>query len=122
MRSATNSFLVAIQFMTRLPVSRGIKYSPDALAKSAVFFPSIGLLIGAGGAALYWLLSPHASRDIVVLVILAYLVAITGGLHEDALGDAADGFGGGRGEGGILGFLRDRRTRGAWSVSNTVTF
>ena len=56
MRSAANSFLVAIQFMTRLPVSRGIQYSPDALAKSALFFPAIGLVVGAGGAALF--LSP----------------------------------------------------------------
>jgi adenosylcobinamide-GDP ribazoletransferase len=109
MKSAANSFLVAIQFMTRLPVPRATKYSPDALPKSAVFFPAIGLLIGAGGAALYWSLSPHVSRDIVVLVILVYLVTITGGLHEDALGDAADGFGGAREKDRILLIMRDSR-------------
>jgi len=109
MKSATNSFLIAVQFMTRLPVSRGIKYSSDALAKSAVFFPAIGLLIGAGGAALYFLLSPHASRDIVVLLILVYLVTITGGLHEDALGDAADGFGGAWEKDRVLAIMRDSR-------------
>jgi adenosylcobinamide-GDP ribazoletransferase len=109
MRSAANSFLVAVQFMTRLPVSRGITYSPDALAKSAVFFPAIGLLIGAGGAALYLLLSPHASREIVVVLILVYLVTITGGLHEDALGDAADGFGGAREKDRVLAIMRDSR-------------
>jgi adenosylcobinamide-GDP ribazoletransferase len=109
MRNAANSFLVAVQFMTRLPVSRAIKYSPDALAKSAVFFPAIGLLVGAGGAALYLLLSPHASRDIVVVLILIYLVTITGGLHEDALGDAADGLGGARGKERVLAIMRDSR-------------
>jgi adenosylcobinamide-GDP ribazoletransferase len=121
MRSAANSFLVAVQFMTRLPVSRGIKYSPDALAKSAVFFPAIGLLIGAGGAALYWLFSPHASRDIVVLVILVYLVTIAGGLHEDALGDAADGFGGAREKDRILAIMRDSRIGSFGSVAITLS-
>lgn len=109
MRNAANSFLVAVQFMTRLPVSRAITYSPDALAKSAVFFPAIGLLIGGGAAALYLLLSPHASRDIVVVLILVYLVTITGGLHEDALGDAADGFGGAREKERVLAIMRDSR-------------
>lgn len=109
MRSAANSFLIAVQFMTRLPVSRGVKYSPDALANSAVFFPAIGLLIGVGGAVLYSLLSPHSSRDVAVVLILVYLVTITGGLHEDALGDAADGFGGGRERDRVLAIMRDSR-------------
>src|SRR5579863_7193529 len=109
MRSAANSFFVAMQFMTRLPVSRGIQYSPDALAKSAVFFPAIGLLVGAGGAALYLLLAPHVSRDVAVVVILVYLVMVTGGLHEDALGDAADGLGGGWEKDRVLAIMRDSR-------------
>ena len=109
MRSAANSFLIAVQFMTRLPVSRGVKYSPDALANSAIFFPAIGLLIGAGGAVLYSLLSPRTSRDVAVVLILVYLVTITGALHEDALGDAADGFGGGREKDRVLAIMRDSR-------------
>src|SRR5438445_4281665 len=121
MRSAANSFLVAVQFMTRLPVSRGIAYSPDALAKSAVFFPAIGLLIGAGGAALYLLLLPHVSRDIVVLVILVYLVTISGGLHEDAMGDAADGFGGCRQKDRVLAIMRDSRIGSFGSVAITLS-
>jgi adenosylcobinamide-GDP ribazoletransferase len=109
MRNAATSFLVAVQFMTRLPVSRGIQYSPDALAKSAVFFPAVGLLVGLGGAALNLVLSPHASREVVVVLILVYLVTVTGGLHEDALGDAADGFGGGWEKDRVLAIMRDSR-------------
>jgi adenosylcobinamide-GDP ribazoletransferase len=109
MRNAANSFFVAMQFMTRLPVPRAIEYSPNALAKSAVFFPAVGLLVGAGGAALYLLLSPHVTRDVVVVLILVYLVAVTGGLHEDALGDAADGLGGGWEKERVLAIMRDSR-------------
>jgi adenosylcobinamide-GDP ribazoletransferase len=120
MRSAANSFLVAMQFMTRLPVSRGLQYSPDALAKSAVFFPAIGLLVGAGGAALYLLLSSHVSRDVVVVLILVYLVVVTGGLHEDALGDAADGFGGGREKDRVLAIMRDSRIGNFGAIAITL--
>src|SRR5260370_15607962 len=120
MRSAANSFLVAVQFMTRLPVSRGLQYSPDALAKSAVFLPVIGLLVGAGGAAVYLLLSPHVSRDVVVVLILVYLVVVTGGLHEDALGDAADGFGGGREKDRVLAIMRDSRIGNFGAVAITL--
>ena len=120
MKSAANSFLVAVQFMTRLPVPRGIPYSPDALAKSAVFFPAIGLLVGAGGGALYFLLSPHVSRDVIVVLILVYLVAVTGGLHEDALGDAADGFGGGREKDRVLAIMRDSRIGSFGTIAITL--
>ena len=120
MKTAANSFLIAMQFMTRLPVPRGIPYSPDALAKSAVFFPAIGLLVGSGGAALYFLLSPHVSRDVIVVLILVYLVAITGGLHEDALGDAADGFGGGREKERVLAIMRDSRLGSFGTIAITL--
>ena len=120
MRSAANSFLVAMQFMTRLPVSRRLRHSPDALAKSAVFFPAIGLLIGLGGAGLYLLLSPHVSREIVVVLMLVYLVAVTGGLHEDALGDAADGFGGGWEKDEVLAIMRDSRIGSFGTIAITL--
>lgn len=120
MRSAANSFLVAMQFMTRLPVPRGVQYSPDALAKSASFFPAIGLLVGAGGGALYWLLSPHVNRDVIAVLILVYLVAVTGGLHEDALGDAADGLGGGREKERVLAIMRDSRIGSFGTIAITL--
>jgi adenosylcobinamide-GDP ribazoletransferase len=120
MRNAANPFLVAVQFMTRLPVSRGIQYSPDALAKSAVFFPAVGLLLGLGGAALNLLLSPHVNRDVVVVLILVYLVTVTGGLHEDALGDAADGFGGGWDKDRVLAIMRDSRIGSFGAIAITL--
>ena len=120
MKSAANSFLIAMQFMTRLPVPGGIPYSPDALAKSTVFFPAIGLLVGSGGAALYFLLSPHVTRDVIVVLILVYLVGVTGGLHEDALGDAADGFGGGHEKDRVLAIMRDSRLGSFGAIAITL--
>ena len=120
MRRAANSFLVAVQFMTRFPVARAIEYSPEALARSAIFFPVVGLVVAAGGVALNWMLSPYAGRDVVVVVILAYLVTVTGGLHEDALGDAVDGFGGAREKDRVLAIMRDSRIGSFGAIAITL--
>jgi len=120
MRSAANSFFVAMQFMTSLPVPWPITYSPDALARSAIFFPAVGLLVAGGGAAIYLFLSPYVVRDVLVVLILVYLVAVTGGLHEDALGDAADGFGGGWEKQSVLAIMRDSRLGSYGTVAITL--
>jgi adenosylcobinamide-GDP ribazoletransferase len=102
-------FLVAVQFLTRVPVMRECAAPSDALAQAAVFFPVVGLLIGLGAAGLGLVLLPHLTRQVVVVLILIYLVVVTGGLHEDALADAADGFGGGWNKDQILKIMRDSR-------------
>lgn len=102
-------FLVAVQFLTRLPLEHQGDLPPDALGTAAVFFPLVGLGLGLGGAALNYLLSPYSSRSVVTVFVLIYLVAVTGGLHEDALADAADGFGGGWKKEEILAIMRDSR-------------
>jgi adenosylcobinamide-GDP ribazoletransferase len=100
--------LVAFQFLTRLPISR-IPYRPDSLSRSAKFFPVVGLVIGLGASGLQRMLTPHLSRALVALLVLTFLVLITGGLHEDALADAADAFGGGWKREQVLTILRDSR-------------
>jgi adenosylcobinamide-GDP ribazoletransferase len=109
MRAIANSFLVATQFLTRLPVTPREEFSADRLAASTVFFPLVGLLVGAGGVLLHLILSPSLNESVVVVVILVYLVIVTGGLHEDALADAADGFGGGWEREQVLEIMHDSR-------------
>jgi adenosylcobinamide-GDP ribazoletransferase len=84
---------VAFQFLTRLPIPE-VPFAPDGLARSVKFFPVVGLAIGAGGAGLERLLAPHLQRPVSALIVLAYLVLITGCLHEDGLADVADSLGG----------------------------
>ena len=101
-------FLAALQFLTRLPVPSGT-HSEDALARAVKFFPIVGLLIGLISALLYFLLAPHLPLMIVALLVVGYLVAITGCLHEDGLADAADGLGGGWEREKALVIMRDSR-------------
>jgi adenosylcobinamide-GDP ribazoletransferase len=101
-------FMVAIQFLTRLPVPR-VRFDPDCLLRAAKFFPVVGLVIGLGASTLQNVAAPHLGRPLVALLVLIFLVLATGGLHEDGLADTADGFGGGWNREQILEILRDSR-------------
>jgi adenosylcobinamide-GDP ribazoletransferase len=101
-------FLVAIQFLTRLPVPR-VRFDPDSLARAAKFFPVVGLIIGLGASVLQRIAAPHLSHPLVALLVLTFLILITSGLHEDGLADTADGFGGGWNREQVLTILRDSR-------------
>jgi adenosylcobinamide-GDP ribazoletransferase len=110
--------LTAVQFLTRLPVPSG-PYKQDSLARAVKFFPIVGALIGSGSVLLYRLLAPHLPLTIVAVLVVIYLVAITGCLHEDGLADSVDGFGGGWERERVLEIMRDSRigTYGAASLA-----
>jgi adenosylcobinamide-GDP ribazoletransferase len=85
-----------------------VTFAPDGLARSVKFFPLVGLVIGSGAALLEKLLAPHLGRPASAVVVLLYLVLITGCLHEDGLTDVADSLGGWNPE-QRLAILRDSR-------------
>ncbi|WP_260736406.1 adenosylcobinamide-GDP ribazoletransferase [Tunturiibacter lichenicola] len=99
---------VAFQFLTRIP-TLSKTFEVDSLSRAAKFFPLVGLVVGCGAAFLQKLLLSHLSRAVIGLVVLAYLMLITGCLHEDGLADTADGFGGGWSKDQILTILKDSR-------------
>jgi adenosylcobinamide-GDP ribazoletransferase len=101
-------FLSAIQFLTRIPVPSQ-PFETDALPRAVRFFPLVGLLIGGSAALLHLLLVLHLTRPVTAILVVVWLVLITGCLHEDGLADTADGFGGGWNREQILLILRDSR-------------
>lgn len=106
--------------MTRIPVSRHFR-EQQALAKAAKFFPIVGLVIGFVAAAIDRLLTPYLRPQLLALVLLTYLVLITGALHEDGLADTADGFGGGWTKEKILTIMRDSRIGSFGAVAITLS-
>jgi adenosylcobinamide-GDP ribazoletransferase len=108
LRGAGNDLLGAVRFLTRVPVPR-TQASEDSLPRTLVWFPLVGLLVGGSAALVAKALGEHLARPVVALGVVTYLVLLTGGLHEDALADAADGFGGGWTRERILLILRDSR-------------
>ena len=107
LRGAGIDLLTAIQFLTRIPVSA--RYEPDALVHAAKFFPLVGLIVGACAAGLNMLLTPHLPRLATAILLVVFLVLITGSLHEDGLADAADALGGGWTREQIFIILKDSR-------------
>ncbi|HAF40442.1 MAG TPA: adenosylcobinamide-GDP ribazoletransferase [Sphingobium sp.] len=83
--------ILAIQFLTRLPMPRVTADGGD-FAASIRWFPAVGLIIGAMIAVAAWggaLIDPWLGA----LGALTLWVGITGGLHLDGLGDIADAAG-----------------------------
>ena len=84
-------------------------FEADSLSRSVKFFPLVGLVVGSGAVLLQRLLMPHLGRPVIALIVLTYLVLITGCLHEDGLADTADAFGAGWTKDQVLLILKDSR-------------
>jgi adenosylcobinamide-GDP ribazoletransferase len=91
------SFLVALSFLTVVPVRLRVPPTAECLARSRWWYPVVGLLFGAAlgaWAAVADRLVPSSGVR-AFLVLLAW-VAATGALHVDGFCDCCDGLFGGR--------------------------
>jgi adenosylcobinamide-GDP ribazoletransferase len=90
------ALLVALQFLTRLPLPALAPPDATLRGRSVLYYPVVGLLIGVLLATLAWLLEPASVLLAAALVLLGW-VLLTGGLHLDGLADSADAWIGGHG-------------------------
>jgi adenosylcobinamide-GDP ribazoletransferase len=90
-------FLVALQFLTRLPVRLSAQPSEKDIGRSLLYYPLVGLIIGALLVTLGWSLDSAPTLITAALIVTAW-VMITGGLHLDGLADSADAWIGGMGD------------------------
>jgi adenosylcobinamide-GDP ribazoletransferase len=88
--------LVALQFLTRLPVRTGDRSDRDA-GRSMLFYPLVGLLLGLL-LAVVGALMRGAAPGVAAALLLALWVFATGALHLDGLADSADAWIGGFGD------------------------
>ena len=101
--------LVAIQFLTRIPVPQVRDFDPAMLTRAARWFAVVGQGVGAAGAAVLLLASAVWPPWIAALLALGAGVLVTGAFHEDGLADTADGLGGGQTPQRRLEIMRDSR-------------
>jgi len=85
------SAIVALSFLTRLPVPR-ISAGSDDYSRAIRWFPLAGLAVGLTVTGAAWLGQRHDPWAGALLAVLAW-TAITGALHLDGLGDIADAAG-----------------------------
>ena len=112
-------FLAAIQFLTILPLPRGLSPDERALGGSLPFFPIVGLGIGAAIALIDRGLGSLFPVGVTSVLAVILLIAASGGLHMDGLADTADGLFSSRPRERILDIMRDSRT-GPMGVSAIV--
>lgn len=89
--------LIALQFLTRLPIRLPGMPVPRQLGRSLLWYPLVGLLLGGVLLAAAWLLSGVAV-PLAAALLLALWVLASGGLHLDGLADTVDAWVGGYGD------------------------
>jgi len=103
-------FLLALQFLTRIPAPVWFEPRPEEWGWSVFYFPIVGLAIGLLLVALNAVLS-GADPGVAAALLLAVWALTTGGLHLDGLADAADAWIGGFGDREkTLDIMRDPRS------------
>ncbi len=100
--------LVAVQFLTRLPVPQPRHYSPAAFEAALRYLPLGGLIVGLLSAAAYGLASRLWTAPLAALLAVATAIVLTGALHEDGFADFFDALGGSTKE-ARLAIMKDSR-------------
>lgn len=105
----------AFQLMSRVPVPAAIPFTPEVLARSVVYYPLVGAVIGGVLSGAGWLLAPVVPPLPGAALLLTLWVALSGALHLDGLMDTADGVLSHRSRERMLEIMKDSRV-GAMGV------
>jgi len=83
--------LIAIQFLTIIPVPFPLRCEERDLGRSMAFFPLAGLFLGALLVGADFVLTLRLPRPVADLLLITLLSVVTGALHLDGLADVCDG-------------------------------
>jgi adenosylcobinamide-GDP ribazoletransferase len=105
--------LLAVQFLTRLPVPvlarLTAEQAADGLTRAMAWLPPVGTLIGGVTATAFVAAGWWWPPLVAVLLALALEALLTGAFHEDAVADFCDAFGGTARGDVALRIMRDSR-------------
>ncbi|MBI2526140.1 MAG: adenosylcobinamide-GDP ribazoletransferase [Candidatus Rokubacteria bacterium] len=102
------SLILAVRFLTIVPVPGREAVGPGALGRAAWWFPAVGLGLGAGLVLADRLLARAFPPLLAALLVVSVWKVATGGIHLDGLADCLDGLGG-HGADQRLAIMRDSR-------------
>lgn len=118
-RTHLRACAAAFTFLTRLPLFGLANHDPGDLARSAPWFPLVGLAVAVVGGIIYAAAASLWPPLLAIILSVAATVWMTGAFHEDALADAFDGFGGGWNTAQVLAIMKDSRV-GAYALVGVV--
>lgn len=102
-------FLVALQFLSRIPAPRWTGYEPHWLNTCVRHFPLAGAVIGAAGAVVLWAAQALWTPAVVAVLAVAATAWLTAAFHEDGLADTFDALLGAAGRAQALAIMKDSR-------------
>jgi adenosylcobinamide-GDP ribazoletransferase len=102
-------FLLALQFLTRLPLPADVGWTPERMAATPRWHPAVGVLIGLFCAAVFVVAAKVFPPAVAAILSTAAGLLATGCFHEDGFADACDGLGGGATRDRALEIMRDSR-------------
>ena len=114
------SFLIGLQFLTRISITRQTVWAEENFGKSVKYFPLIGAVVGIISAAsigfFYWITKGNLP---ILTGALSFTLPIllTGGIHCDGFIDSIDGLFSGREREKILEIMKDSRVGAFGAVS-----
>ena len=114
-----NSFLIALQFLTRIFIVKQSIWTEQSFGESVKFFPAVGAVLGVFYAAIICAVSLLNLPLFTGAVGFALMIILTGGIHCDGLMDSADGLFSGREREKILLIMKDSRA-GSFGVVSLV--
>lgn len=100
--------ILAVRFLTIVPVPGREAAGEGALGRSAWWFPAVGLALGACLVAADHLLAIAFPPLLAAILLVSLWKVLTGGIHLDGLADVLDGLAGGDPERRIA-IMRDGR-------------
>jgi adenosylcobinamide-GDP ribazoletransferase len=110
-------FWTAVMLLTRLPAPRLKGFQDDWLARSALYFPLVGLLVGLLAAAVHWGAYFLWPEPVPAVLALAAAALVTGGLHEDGWADVFDALAASRDRKRMLEVMKDSRIGAAGALA-----
>ena len=109
-------FIIALQFMTRIPLFITIEMDNKDFGRSSRFFPLVGLVIGTILALAYYFANWFFPPLVLGALILILEIIITGGIHFDGFIDTMDGILSARPRERVFEIMKDSRV-GAHGVT-----
>ena len=117
-----NSFLIGLQFLTRIFIVKQSVWTEKSFGESVKYFPAVGAILGIICAGVVGTFNYFTAENLPLFtgaVGFATLIILTGGIHCDGLMDSADGLFSGREREKILEIMKDSRA-GSFGVVSMI--
>ncbi|WP_350342824.1 adenosylcobinamide-GDP ribazoletransferase [Proteinivorax tanatarense] len=101
--------IIMLQFLTRIPINLELKVENQDFSKGVIYFPLVGLIIGAINGLVFVMSSIIFEGLIPLIFVLLSNTLITGGLHLDGVADTSDAIYSARKKERMLEIMKDSR-------------